>query len=159
MILCPPKGETTMDEPIATWSHEFSVVLGCPHPEGQPPCYIPLPRQSPLGIYEGLLYRPMGEWPLTFLCLPHGRVYECWPDSIHLEVDMRLPGQPVSPLWKIECECAHDNCGRIHTLYTGQITDWPSIVRQILGTNPRVPCGDHALLCREDLMRPTEIAH
>jgi hypothetical protein len=148
-----------MGDPISSFSHEHSVILGCPHLEGAQPCYIPLPLQSPLGKYEGLRYQPMGEWPLVFLCLWHARVYECRPDSIHLETDMRLPGQPVSPLWRIECDCAHENCGKLHTIYTAREKDWPTIVRLILKRNPIVPCGDHDLVWREDLMRGTEYPH
>jgi hypothetical protein len=154
-----PEEGSTMNEPIATWSHEFSVVLGCPHPEDKSPCYIPLPRQSLLGTFEGQHCLPKGEWPATFLCLRHGRAFVCFPDSIHLEIDIRLPGQPVSSLWRIECECAHENCGKLHSIYTAGEKDWPTIVRRILRRNPLVPCCDHKLLWREDLMRGTEYPH
>lgn len=148
-----------MDIPIASASFEHCMILGCPHRPEEAPCNIPLPRQSPLGIYDGLRYQPMGEWPLTLLCLRHGRPYVCWPDSIHLEYDMRLPGQPVSPLWKIECKCAHEGCGKLHALYTGRMPNWFEKAQWILKTLPKVPCGEHALLWWEDLMRSTEIAH
>ena len=50
-----------------------SVILDCAGPRTEHLCHIPLPHQSPLGIYEGPLYRPTGEWPAIFLCLLHGR--------------------------------------------------------------------------------------
>ena len=148
-----------MGDPLGTWSHEFVVRLGCPNREGEQKCSIPLPRQSLLGIYEGLKYRPTGEWPETFLCVRHARVFVCSIDSVDLDLEMRGLDELVSPMWRIECQCAHENCGRLHTIYTGRMPDWPSIVRRILKTNPSVPCSDHDLVWREDLMRATEIAH
>lgn len=149
-----------MDIPIALGSYEHCMVLGCPHRSSEDaPCYIPLPRQSPLGKYEGLRYQSMGEWPLTFLCLRHGLSFSCWPYSIHLETDMRLPGQSVSPLWQIECECARENCGKLHTIYTGLMPNWYAIAQRILKIEPRVPCGDHKLIWNGSSMRATEYPH
>lgn len=148
-----------MNEPIYSFSHEHSVVLGCPHPEGAQPCYIPLPLRSPLGVSEGLSFRALGDWPLSFVCMRHRRVFVCGPDCIELETDMRLPGQPVSSLWKIECRCAREGCGRIRTLYTGRMPDWPSVAQWLLKTTPDVTCGDHNLIWQEDMMLATEFLH
>lgn len=148
-----------MEDAIASYSLEQCVMLPCPQGAGTQPCYIPLPRQSPLGRYDGLDYQPTGEWPTIFLCLRHALAYECSPASVHLETDMRLPNQSVSPLWKIDCECDHENCGRRHTIYTGHVSDWLSILLRIMDTNPKIPCGDHLLMWREDSIRATEFAH
>ena len=86
-----------MDDPLGTWSQEFVVVLGCPVLVGQPACNIPLPRQSHLGKYEGLRYRPSYGWRETFLCLRHGRAFVCSPDSIHLEVENAAPKSTRPP--------------------------------------------------------------
>jgi hypothetical protein len=72
---------------------------------------------------------------------------------------VRGPYQPVSPLWQIECACGHEGCEARHTIYTGRMPTWPSIVRRILKTNPKAQCGDHDLLWREDLLSGTEFAH
>lgn len=145
------------NDPLGSFSQEFAVRLECPRRDLY--CNIPLPHQSPLGIYEGQRYRPTGEWPATFLCLRHGRSFECFPDSVHLEAETRVPNQPVPPLWRIGCVCGHENCGRQHAIYTARMPSGLEIVRRILITNPNVPCDGHPFEWREDLMRPIEIAH
>jgi len=74
---------------------------------------------------------------------------------------MRPQGLPIPQLWRIECECAHENCGTLHTIYTAREETWSKIVRLILEPTPIVvPCGDdHDLAWREDLMHGTEIAN
>lgn len=148
-----------MDEPLGTFSQEHCVILGCPVRDERLPCSIPLPRQSQLGIYEGLHYRPTSEWQEIFLCLRDARSFVCSPRNIHLQVEQRPPHLPVPPLWMIECECGHKNCGKPHTIYTAREKDWPAIVRLILERDPSVRCDGHDLVWREDLMRGTEIAH
>ena len=148
-----------MATPIASSSFEHCVILGCRHRPEETPCNVPLPRRSPLGIYEGLRYRTTGEWPATFVCLRHGHTFACSPDNVHVEVEMRGLGQPVSPLWKIESRCAHEDCGRLHTFYTGRMPDWAAIVERIVKIQPHVACGDHGLLWSPGLMRGTEFAH
>jgi hypothetical protein len=138
--------------------HHHCVLLNCPEGDNQY-CNIPLPHQSPLGIYEGLQYRPMGEWPATFLCLRHGRVSAYLPDSVHYEIEPIVPGQPLPPMWKIECACAHENRGRLHTIYTGRIPSAAELLRRVMRIKPEMACGDHLLIWREDLMRVTELAH
>lgn len=148
-----------MDDPIFTSSFEFVVVLGCQALDGNQPCSIPLPRQSPLGIYEGQHYQPAYEWRGAFLCLRHGRLFSHSPDSIRLENEMRPPHKPVSPMWKIECACGHEDCGALHTIYTARMPGWAEIVSRILKTPPIVPCGYHDLVWREDLMQGVEFMH
>jgi hypothetical protein len=62
-------------------------------------------------------------------------------------------------MWKIECECAHENCGTQHTIYTARAPDRETILKAIARKNPAIACGDHNLLWREDLMRLTEFAY
>lgn len=145
-----------MGEPVGSFTSVHCVKMNCPDGDNQY-CYIPLPLQSPLGIYAGQQYQPMGEWPATFLCLPHGRASVYWPDSIHHEIEPMVPGQPVPPLWQIECDCALENCGMRHTIYTARAPKWEIILRAIAIKNPIVSCGDHALVWSEDLTRGTEI--
>ena len=61
-----------MGTPIGLSSFVYCVILDCPHREGDDPCNIPLPRQSPLGIDDSQRYRTMGEWPATFF-MPSAR--------------------------------------------------------------------------------------
>lgn len=149
-----------MDEPIGTTSFVFSAFMDCPFPErDREYCDIPLPLQSPLGIYEGLDYRATGEWPATFLCLRHGHVCARSLDSIHQRAETRGPGQPAPSLWAIECKCGNESCGTLHTIYTARIPTEAEVIRRVLYLNPRVSCGDHVLLWRENLMNVTEFAH
>jgi hypothetical protein len=145
-------------DPLGEFSFTHSMILGCSDQVVQS-CSIPLPQQSPLGIYEHLHFLSMGEWPLVFLCLRHMRLSVRFPDNIHLVQEMKPLGQRTSPLWKIECQCARENCGEIHTFYTGGMPDWPSIRQRLLKTTPKVVCGDHDLLWREELMHCTEYPH
>ena|ERR1035437_10023036 len=146
---------------VNEFSTLYSVVLDCGVPGEEYLCHIPLPRQSPLGIFEGQHSLSIGDWPATFLCLRHARSFLCSADSVRLETEVRGRDRPVPSLWKIECECAHENCGRLHTIYTARIPDWPTIVTRTLKTNPKpkVPCAGHDLVWREDLMLGEEFAH
>lgn len=127
----------------------------CPDGDNQF-CYIPLPLQSPLGRYEDQQYRPTGEWPATFLCLRHGQLSVDSPASIHPEIEPRVQGQPVPPMWMIEAECAHENCGKLHTIYTARAPDRETVLKQIGRLNPAIPCRNHNLVWREDLLKMTE---
>jgi len=147
-----------MNEPLITFSHEHSVILPCSVPEGEMQCSIPLPHQSHLGTYEGQDYRPTHDWQASFLCLRHGRVYVCSPHSIHLELQVRGPGQPVSPLWQVDALCGHERCGAIHTLYTAKMPDWPSIVQRILRIEPKLSCSGHDFVWREELISGSQVA-
>jgi len=146
-----------MGEPIATFTHVHCVKMNCADGDNQF-CYIPLPLQSPLGIYAGHQFQPTSNWPATFLCLRHGRASVYGLDSIHHEFEPRVPGQPVPPLWQIECECARENCGTLHTIYTARAPKWGTILTAIAIKNPLVPCGDHVLVWNKDLMCGTDIS-
>ena len=144
-----------MGEPVGSFTVVHCVKMNCPAADDQY-CYVPLPIQSPLGIYAGQQYQPMGEWPATFLCLRHGRVSAYWPDSIHQEIEPMVPGQPVPQMWRIECECAHENCGKLHTIYTARAPDRETIWKAVAQKNPAIVCGDHVLPWRKELSRLTE---
>ena len=140
---------------MGAFTQVHCVKMGCPVGDDQY-CYIPLPLQSPLGKYADQKYQPMGKWPSAFLCLRHGRVSVDWPDSIRHGIEPRVPGQPVPQLWQIECECAHENCGTLHTIYTARAPDRETVLKCIARWNPTLACGDHNLIWREDLIRLTE---
>ena len=148
-----------MGEILASASFEHCVILGCPVRENESPCNIPLPRQSHLGIYEGQDYRPTHDWREAFLCLRHGHVYACSPANIRLETDMRGPGQSVSPLWQVDALCGHERCGAVHTLYTGRMPDWHSIVSRIVQLDPELPCHDHVFVWRKELITGNLMTH
>lgn len=106
-----------------------------------------LPRQSPLGIYVGEQYQPKGIWPIDFLCLPHGHMCRVGEETIHLEsVETLGQGLREASLWRIEYECARQNCGQRRTIYTrysaaGAQSD---VLRAALGTRAKIPCsGGH----------------
>jgi hypothetical protein len=147
------------DEAIGTMSDEFSVVLDCSRGERLVPCNIPLPRQSHLGKYEGLDYRPTYNWREIFLCTRHGRVYERSPRNIQLVLQARGLHQHVSPLWQLDCECGQEGCGKRRTIYTGGESEMASIVRVIMQAKPELTCDDHLFVWRQNLIRGVEIAH
>jgi len=122
------------------------------------PCSIFLPHRSRLGIFENQESQPTDKWPATFLCLRHGRSFVRPVNSIHLDAEMLDPHQPPSPMWRIECECGHKHCGRLHAIYIGRMPDWPTIVLRILRSNPSILCGSHDLVWQRELMHgfPTE---
>lgn len=142
---------------MGAFTHAYCVTLNCPYGDNEY-CYTPLPLQSPLGIYEDQQYRPIGEWPATFLCLRHGLASSYWPDSIHLLTEPRVQGLPVPQLWKIECECARENCRKLHTIYTARAPDPETVLKLIARRNPALVCGDHNLIWRDDLIRLTQFA-
>jgi hypothetical protein len=108
---------------------------------------IVLPRQSPLGKYEGQQYLTTPMWPITFLCKKHGQSCECSVDKIDLEPIQRPDPPPHwETLWEIEAECVHGNCGLRHVIYAKYSPDGTSasVVQSFLATSARVPCtGDH----------------
>jgi hypothetical protein len=139
-------------------AHFHSVILGCQEFGSDVNCYIPLPRQSPLGIYEGLQYRPIGEWPAVFLCLRHGLLSEYWPDSIHLEFEPIYLGRYV-PLWRVECTCGHKSCGRMCTMYTARMPNWDALSQRIVDMSPKLECDGHDFEWKKELMTYQTFAH
>lgn len=126
--------------------YEF-VLPGC-HEREQ----IVLPRQSPLGIYEGQKYQPMAGWPAMFLCLRHGRVSLHWPDNVHSEeVEVSAQDQPQPALWQIDFQHDQENCGKLHTIYTTCSVAYSEadIANRITRTNPKVACGEHELTLKD----------
>jgi len=137
----------------------YSVRFDCTPTPLEPLCHLPLPHHSPLGAYEGSHYRPTDAWPATFLCLRHGLACERSPQEIQSDLEVRTPGAPVPPMWRIACTCAHQNCGKRHTIYAARLPGFPEVARRILKLAPRIPCGDHLLECRIDLMRGAVFGH
>lgn len=138
----------------------YSIGFDCVPSALEPLCHLPLPHGSPLGRYDqpgG--YGPGDGWPATFLCLRHGVACVRSPEEIQNDLDLRVPGEPLAPLWQITCTCAHENCGRRHVLYAAREASWPEVWRRILKLAPKVPCGDHDLAWRKDLMRGTAFPH
>lgn len=140
----------------------YVVRLGCFDDPANPDteCRVFLPRQSPLGTFEYPRCQPTGEWPVTFLCLRHGHLYRCPGDRVRPGMGVSALGLPTQKIWRIDCECAHENCGRIDTIYIPEQPDLPTLAKNVLKKNPTVPCGSHLLGWRmEDLMSGVEIAH
>lgn len=135
---------------------EYAVRLDCCAEENpRDPKHIVLPHQSQLGTFEYRQYLLSDEWPVTFLCLRHGQSFVCSEANLRLEAKTPLQDRPS--LWRIQCVCAHENCGQSHTMYAARERHWTTIMRVILATNPKLLCGDHELVWREDLMSGIEI--
>lgn len=145
-----------MMTPSRRW--DFCVVLDCAD-RPDDPCRAFLPRQSPLGDVEGPVYQPKGEWPATFLCIRHGHTSVRLAADVRHGVEAQDPHLPIPPLWRIECVCGHENCGREHAIYVYKQPDWESILRGISFWNPEIPCGSHKLVWRPDLMHHEVFAH
>jgi hypothetical protein len=135
------------------------VILGCPDSDPNNPCRIALPLRIPRGKCDDQHSLPIDAWPATFLCLHHGLVSVRQPHNVRRFDEILDQDQPMPSLWKIECVCAHENCSRPHTIYASREKDWEGIVKAIIRCTPKIPCEGHDLVWREDLMRPTEIAH
>lgn len=60
---------------------------------------IVLPRQSPLGIYSGLLYQPMAMWPSGVVCPLAGKVFVYSVEEIELTAIQMLAR--MTNLWEI----------------------------------------------------------
>ena len=102
-----------------------------------------LPRESHLGRFGDEPYLPKDIWPIDFLCLPHGHVCRVGPETIHLDsVETLGQGLHEAVLWKIEYECARQNCGQRQTIYTrysaaGEQSD---VLRAVLETRAKILC-------------------
>lgn len=89
------------------------------------PCGHPavLSLRSPVGKYEGLLYRPNTDaWPLRLLCINCGQVTPRLQGVFESIDPMTLGSRSSEALWKVGCECAHQNCESTHILYAS----WPA---------------------------------
>jgi hypothetical protein len=136
-----------------------AVMLDCPRGDPADPCRIPLPYQNLVGMCDGPRELPLGTWPAVFFCMKHAHTCVRSPRNIELEEEIEVPDEPMPSLWRIECECAHENCGKRHAVYTSRAPDWETIERVILLRNPSVACDGHELVWSKELMRGTEIAH
>jgi hypothetical protein len=115
----------------------------------QSPEQIVLPRQSRLGIFDGLDSQPMGVWPIALLCLEHAIMFERSADTVQYG-PVAGPGRRTkpTPTWTIDCECAQGNCARKKTVYA--FGDEPQTENQIrlclLKAKPVFQCQGHELL-------------
>lgn len=104
---------------------------------------IPLPHQSLLGTFSGQQNQPTGEWPLTFLCIPRGRLSECLARDIQFGPVGR-PGHSLqSSLLRIEAVCAREGCAKSHVIYSWFYTAEPllGIADAVLRATPQLMCG------------------
>ena len=105
-----------------------------------PGCRRPkfLPHQSPLGTFLNLENPPTSEWPIVFVCTVCGRLSEhFWPPD-----DRAAPTGQLADLWRIECVCDHENCGRHRAIYTTYNEGSPEAdVRQrLVRHDVQLPC-------------------
>jgi hypothetical protein len=121
-------------------------VLYCPCGE-----QIVLPRQTPLGISGDRHYQPMNGWPLTYLCPYCGRLSEHSPHTVQrVGVEAMVPSPYSETLWSVEFECAHENCGTRHAIYTKQrvVASEDSVATTLFARMPTATCrsGKHELI-------------
>jgi hypothetical protein len=78
-----------------------------------------LPRQSPLGKFEGLVNQPTAEWPATFLCITCGRLSE-YSDAVVREdqLSVTAPDARFPDLWRVELKYGRKNYGKNRAIYT-----------------------------------------
>ena len=122
---------------------------------------IVLPSQSPLGIYEGLQYRPTGVWPIELVCTRLGRQFERSRQDIQFKGTLSKEGQnkhsPV--LWQIERKCGRERCPKSHAIflwYAGDATQ-EEIGSEILRATPRISCGDTEIALSLQWMKISEL--
>lgn len=147
---------------MGTLNLRYAVFPGClVHGDFLNPCKIFLPHPVPLETFEDPLNLPTGIWPATFLCSRHGTTCVCNSHDVRHEIDLLDQGQPTPNFWEIECECAHENCGSRHTIYTGEMPDSARIRHNILKLKPTIPCGSpsdpHNLVWQWEKILPREI--
>lgn len=134
------------------------VYTPCPVREGHDPeCSIPLPLETPLGRYEGQQYQPTGIWPATFLCLRHGTSGLYSSQDVHLNIEPVSPEGDLPVFWTIEATCDHENCGRMHTIYTARMPSFPELIDRLVRTTPAIPCDGHPLVWSADRIQAASI--
>jgi hypothetical protein len=140
--------------PARRW--DYSVILECETPEK--PCRIFLPHRIPEGKFSSPHYQPKNGWPVMFLCLQHGRLSVRQGSDVQQDICRPDPREPVPPLWRIESQCGHENCGKRHEIYLTEQPDEKSIWHAISIWQPQIPCGSHFLHWQEDLIDYERIA-
>src|SRR5271166_1755335 len=113
-----------------------------------------LPRQNPSETTPSLDSQPNVEWSLIFLCISCGRV------TVHLDYrddEATQPG-PLPDLWRIECVCDHENCGKRSTICATYDQDsLERDVRQlVIRRSAPVPCNDHSFRLTDATVRRLE---
>jgi hypothetical protein len=136
---------------------EFAIDLDCSD-AGKQPCYILLPHRSLLGTFENGVIQPKGGWPLTFLCLRHERVSVRSADSIRFSGPEPVRGLPFL-LWRVAYECGREDCGKRNVLHIGPERDAETIKDRLTSQRYKVPCDNHSVEWRRELIRVRLLAH
>lgn len=79
---------------------------------------IVLPRQSPLGIFQGLESQSTDEWPATFLCPACGQVFSCSFEKIDDAAQMTIPNSQIPDLLRVLYVCGQGNFEARKVAYT-----------------------------------------
>ncbi len=133
---------------------EYAVPLECGKLDDQ--CCIFLPHRSLLGTYEYPQHPSTGTWNVMFLCLRHGLLFPRGDRDVHPEI-YQMPGTaPIPPFWELEAQCAHENCGILHTIYTAGLEDFEKLKIRVLQINPIVLCEGHDLVWNKELIQGTQ---
>jgi hypothetical protein len=107
---------------------------------------IVLPRRSPLGIYVGPQYQPMGAWPIELVCTRRGQLFVRSRKEIQSEGILHRGDQnkhsPV--LWQIERKCGRERCPKNHAIFLWYAADATreEIASEILRAAPKISCGE-----------------
>jgi len=113
------------------------------------PCGAPivLPRQSPLGRYEGQHYQPTDAWPVLFVCTHCERQSVHRPPTRQETLDDNLAQYlRRHTFWRFEIECDHENCGELLVIHT--ISEADALDIDVLPAVRRIVPPTHAHLDR-----------
>jgi hypothetical protein len=110
---------------------------------------IPLPPQSPLGIFQPPTPRPsQRNWPANFECSHCGRWFSRSAQETHLVENASLfQSLRGESFWRVELRCGHPRCEQnISTYTTMPDTSSPSSVGAFVRANSGLKCPDHGLI-------------
>src|SRR5438445_11143911 len=79
---------------------------------------IVLPRQSPLGKFQGLENQPTDEWPADFLCRFCDKLFSYSDEDVRDDVVFSSPESLIDDLLQIECVCVQGNSETRRVIYT-----------------------------------------
>jgi hypothetical protein len=123
---------------------------------------IPLPAQGALGAIAAFQYYCAYVWPIRFFCQRFSVVREVSGSTIHLASEKMISQTSRQrSLWQIDCECCLENCGKLHSIYTGYERDAPPDVlcRKLFSSNPMVKClGGHPAKFRREHLTAFRLA-
>lgn len=80
---------------------------------------IPLPPQSPLGIFLPPKPQPnLNKWPANFVCHDCGQLFSCLAQEMHLVENASLVlGLTGESFWQVDFPCDHKDCGQCVSTY------------------------------------------